>query len=106
MIRPIPKRLLPHKCIYKKYLGNNGEVDEWEEDSQLTFVKIEEKMQLKFTSNGREVVANARFFYDLVNSSGLSSKPIPNSKIIYNNHEYRVIDTDILCSDQSKPHNY
>lgn len=105
-MNPIPKRLLPHSCIYKEYLDNNGEGDEWGEDKTLSFVKIEEKTQLKVTSNGREVVANARFFYDLVNSSGLSSKPIPNSKIIYNNHEYRVIDTDILCSDQSKPHHY
>ena len=105
-MNPIPKRLLPHSSIYKEYLDNNGEGDEWGEDKPLSFIKIEEKTQLKITSNGREVVANARFFYDLVNSSGLSSKPIPNSKIIYNNHEYRVIDTDILCSDQSKPHHY
>ena len=106
MIKPIPKRLLPHNCTYKEYLDNTGEGDKWGDDTPLTYVKIEEKIQLKVTSNGREIVANARFFYDLVNSSGLSSKPVPNSKIIYNNHEYRVIDTDILCSDQSKPHHY
>lgn len=106
MIKPIPKRLLPHKCTYKEYLGNNGEGDEWGEDVSLNFVKIEEKMQLKVTSNGREVVGNARMFYDLINSSGLSSKPIQNSKIIYNSHEYRIVDTDVLCADQSNPHHY
>lgn len=106
MIKPIPKRLLPHNCIYKEYLGNTGEGDEWGVDTPLKFVKIEEKMQLKVTSNGREVVANARLFYDLINSSGLSSKPIQNSKIIYNNHEYRVVDTDVLRANQSNPHHY
>ena len=50
MIKPIPKRLLPHKCIYKKYLGNTGEGDEWDEIGvTLDFFKIEEKMQLKIT---------------------------------------------------------
>ncbi len=107
MIKPIPKRLLPHNCIYKEYLGNSGESDKWDETgSQLKFVKIEEKTQLKVTSNGREVIGNARLFYDLTNSSGLYSKPIQNSKIIYNNHEYRVIDTDVLCGEQDKPHHY
>ena len=24
MIKPIPKRLLPHNAIYKEYLGNTG----------------------------------------------------------------------------------
>lgn len=106
MIKPIPKRLLPHNCIYKKYLGNTGEGDEWETDIPLNFVKMEEKTQLKVTSNGREVVGNARLFYDLVNSSGLSNKPVQNSKIIYNGHEYRVVDTDILCGEQATPHHY
>ena len=50
MIKPIPKRLLPNSCIYKKYLGNTGEGDEWGDDTPLTYVKIEEKMQLKVTS--------------------------------------------------------
>ena len=47
MIRPIPKRLLPHNAIYKEYLGNTGEGDEWGADIPLSFVKIEEKMLLK-----------------------------------------------------------
>ena len=46
MIKPIPKRLLPHNCIYKQYLGNTGEGDEWGADTPLKFVKIEEKTQL------------------------------------------------------------
>ena len=82
MIKPIPKKLLPHKCFYQEYLGNNGEGDEWGEKTPLSFVKIEEKTVLKVTSNGREIVGNARMFYDLGNSKGLHNKPIENSKII------------------------
>lgn len=106
MIKPIPKRLLPNSCIYKKHLGNTGEGDKWEEDTLINHVKIEEKKQLKVTSNGREIVGNARLFYDLTNSSGLTDKPIQNSKIVYNDHEYRVIDTDVLCGERAIPHHY
>lgn len=106
MIKPIPKRLLPHKCSYQEYLGNTGEGDEWDEDVSLSFVKLEEKTQLKVTSEGREIVGNAKLFYDLTNSIGLASKPVQNSKIIYGNHEYRVVDTDILCGEKAEPHHY
>lgn len=106
MIKSIPKRLLPHNCIYKQYLGNTGEGDEWEDDTPLSYVKIEEKMQLKVTSNGREIVGNARLFYDLTNSSGLSDKPVQNSKIIFKGREYRVVDTDVLCGEEDNPHHY
>ncbi len=106
MIKPIPKRLLPHNCVYKEYLGNTGEGDEWGTDTPLKFVKIEEKTQIKVTSNGREIVGNARLFYDLTNSSGLVSKPIQNSKIIYNNQEYKIVDNDILCGEIDVPHHY
>lgn len=106
MIKSIPKRLLPHNCIYKQYLGNTGEGDEWEDDTPLSYVKIEEKMQLKVTSNGREIVGNARLFYDLTNSSGLSDKPVQNSKIVFKGREYRVVDTDVLCGEEDNPHHY
>lgn len=106
MIKSIPKRLLPHKCIYKEYLGNTGEGDGWSEDIPLSFVKIEKKLQLKVTSNGREIVGNGRMFYDLINSKGLSNKPVQNSKVIFNDREYRVVDTDVLCADKAEPHHY
>lgn len=107
MIKPIPKRLLPHNCIYKEYLDNTGEGDKWDEIGvTLKFVKVEEKMQLKVTSNGREIVGNARLFYDLTTSSGLSAKPVQNSKIIFKGREYRVVDTDILCGEEDNPHHY
>lgn len=106
MIKPIPKRLLPNSCIYKKYLGNTGEGDEWGADTPLKFVKVEEKTQLRVTSNGREIVGNARLFYDLTNSNGLNEEPVQNSKIIFNDKEYRVVDSDILRGEQNIPHHY
>lgn len=106
MIKPIPKRLLPHRCVYKEYLGNNGEGDEWEDGVELSHVKMEEKMQLKVTSNGREVVGNARLFYDLQNSSGLTEKPIQNSLITFNNRVYHIIDVAVLCGEEVAPHHY
>jgi len=106
MIRPIPKRLLPHSAIYKEYLGNTGEGDEWGADTPLSFIKIEEKNQLKVTSNGREIVGNAKLFYDLVSSNGLSNKPTQNSIVRFNNRDYKIIDTAILYADSTIPHHY
>lgn len=105
-MKPIPKRLLPHKCVYKEYLDNTGEGDEWGADTPLSFVKIEEKTVLKVTSNGREIVGNARMFYDLVSSSGLKSKPVENSKILFNDREYKIEHCDVLCPDTTNPHHY
>ena len=106
MIKPIPKRLLPHQATYKEYLGNTGEGDEWGEETTLNYIKIEEKLQFRVTNNGRELVGNAKMFYDLVSSNGLTNKPTNNSKVIFNNHEYKIVDTDILCAESSTPHHY
>lgn len=106
MIKPIPKRLLPHSAVYKEYLGNTGEGDEWGKGIPLSFIKIEEKSQLKVTSNGREIVGNAKMFYDLVNSRGLIDKPVENSIIFFNDREYKVVNTDVLCADNAIPHHY
>jgi len=105
-LKPIPKRLLPHNAIYKEYLGNNGEGDEWGEETPLSFIKIEEKTQLKITSNGREIVGNAKMFYDFTNSNGLESKPVENSIIIFHNREYRMANPDVLYHTKDTPHHY
>lgn len=106
MIKPIPKRLLPHKATYKEYLGNTGEGDSWGENKPLEYIKIEEKMQLKTTSNGREIVGNARMFYDLINSNGFIHKPVENSIIIFNDKSYKIVNVDVLYADNSQPHHY
>ena len=67
---------------------------------------IEEKLQFKVTSNGRELVGNARMFYDTVNSIGLNDKPVSNSIILFNNKEYKIVDTDILYAEIDKAHHY
>ena len=72
----------------------------------LGSLSIEEKLQFRVTNNGRELVGNAKMFYDLVSSSGLTDKPTNNSKVIFNNHEYKIVDTDILCAESSTPHHY
>jgi len=70
------------------------------------FIKIEEKTQLKITSNGREIVGNAKMFYDFTNSNGLESKPVENSIIIFHNREYRMANPDVLYHTKDTPHHY
>lgn len=98
--------MLPHSCVYKEYLGNTGEGDEWGETTNLTFVKIEDNLKLNITSNGREIVATARLFYDLVNSKGLTNEPINNSKIIFNNKEYKIVESSVLYPNSVNAHHY
>lgn len=106
MIRPIPRKRLPHQANYKAYTGNSGEGDTYSIAVPLKYIKIEDRLQFRYTNNGREVVGNALMFYDYVNSSGLSDKPIQNSIITFKNHDYKVVDTEILYDDKNNPHHY
>lgn len=106
MIKPIPKRLLPHKVKYLKYLGNTGESDSWEEPVILSYVKLEDRKTHQTTNNGREVYGNAKMFYDKINSSGLNERPIENSKIIFNEFEYLIKEIKTLYADSSNVHHY
>lgn len=106
MIKPIPKRLLPNSCTYRQYLGNKGEGDEWDNPVSLNFIKIGQKLQFTVNSNGREIVGNAKLFYDCVNSNGLTEVPKLNDIIIFDGREYKVFDTEILRATSITPHHY
>ena len=45
-------------------------------------------------------------FYDLVNSLGLTDAPINNSKVIFNNKEYKIVEASTLYPDSSNAHHY
>ena len=105
-MRPIPKRMLPHNCTYEKYLGDTGEGVSFSSPVSLNCVKIEERRQFSYTTNGREQVGNAILFYDCINSSGLTEAPIPESKITFNNKVYTVVDVDVLYANSNQPHHY
>ena len=45
-------------------------------------------------------------FYDLVNSLGLTAAPINNSKIIFNNKEYKIVEASTLYPDSVNAHHY
>ena len=106
MIKPIPRRKLPNKVVYKAYLGNNGEGDTWNTPTTLTYVKIEDLKRFTYSDKGRELVGSAIMFYDLVSSTGLINEPTINSKIEFNNREYRIVDIEVLLADSSTPHHY
>lgn len=105
-MRPIPLKLLPNSVIYREYEGNTGEGVTFSADITLSNVKIEERKTYVTTLTGVEVIGNAFMFYDLVNSTGLSDAPIPQSKIEFDDKEYIVIDTDVLRGNSNTPHHY
>lgn len=105
-MRPIPKKMLPNKVTYQKYLSDDGEGSSYADPVTLDHVKIDEQKQIVYTSNGAELVGNAMLFYDLVNSTGLDEKPVNESLIIFEDRTYTVVDTDILRGNSNTPHHY
>ena len=106
MIRPIPKRMLPNSATYEEYVADTGEGSSYATAVTLNNVKIDEQKQFNYSSNGREIVGNAMLYYDCINSSGLTDKPINESKVLFEDRTYHVVDTDILRDNSNNPHHY
>ena len=104
-MKPIPKRLLKNQVSYLPYSNDTGEGAGYGSSVTLNNVRIEEMTQLSQSKDGNEVVGNAMLFYDLVNSSGLTSTPLNHSKIIFNGRTYHIVNTDILRAN-ANPHHY
>lgn len=106
MLKPIPRRKLPHQATYKAYTGNLGEGDTYDTPITLTYVKIDDTKQIAITNNGREVIGNALMFYDYVNSTGLVQIPPQESIITFNNKDYHIVSVEILYGDDNIEHHY
>jgi len=106
MIKPIPKRLLPHTATYKGYVADTGEGESYSSVVTLAFIKIDEQTQLSRTKDGNEVIGNAIMYYDYVNSNGLVNKPLNNSIVTFKSRDYHIVDTDILYAESDTPHHY
>ena len=106
MIKPIPKKMLPNSVSYYEYVKDTGEGSTFKSVVILSDVKIDEQKQFNYSSNGREIVGNAMLYYDCINSSGLTDKPINESKVIFEDRAYYVVSTDILRDNSNNPHHY
>lgn len=106
MIKPIPKKMLPNSVSYEEYKEDTGEGSSYKTAVALNYVKIDEQKQLSYTTNGKEVVGNGMLFYDLVNSTGLTTKPVNESKITFDGKIYTIKNTDILRANDNTPHHY
>ena len=106
MIKPIPKKMLPNSTSYYEYVGDTGEGSTFKSVVTLSDVKIDEQKQFNYSSNGREIVGNAILYYDCINSSGLTNKPINESKMLFEDRTYYVVSTDILRDNSNNPHHY
>lgn len=106
MIKPIPKRMLVNSATYIAYSGDTGEGSSYAGSVTLNNIKIDEQKQFSYTSNGKEIIGNAMLYYDLVNSSGLTSAPVNESKVTFNGKTYVIKNTDILRANDDTPHHY
>ena len=106
MIKPIPKRMLVNSATYEEYVADMGEGSSYKTSVTINDIKIDEQTQFSYSSNGKEIVGNAMLFYDLTNSSGLTAKPVNESKITFNGKTYTIKDTDILRANDNTPHHY
>lgn len=105
-MQPIKKRMLVNEATYKEYVSDSGEGSTYKDEITLGRIKIDEQKRFSYTSNGKEVIGNAIMFYDLVNSTGLTSEPVNESIITFNGKTYTIKDTDILRANNSTPHHY
>jgi hypothetical protein len=92
--------------LYEEYIADTGEGSSYKTAVTLDHIKIDEQKQFSYTSNGKEVVGNGMLFYDLTNSSGLTTEPVNESLITFNGKTYTIKDTDILRANDSTPHHY
>ena len=99
MIRPIPKKQLPHTATYEAYTGNSGETDTYSTSVSITNVKFEPKKTVRHTNNGFEVIGDTLMFYDYVNSSGITGEPVKRSKITFGGREYEIQDVEVLYAN-------
>jgi hypothetical protein len=106
MIKPIPKKLLPHEVFYLEYDKDNGEGETFKQSITLKNVRIEDNKQFNYTSNGRELMSNATLFYDYINSSGLTNEPVINSIIEFKDKKYRIVNIEPLYANSNIPHHY
>lgn len=104
-VNAIPKKLLPNTVDYYEYIEDTGEGSSFKAKQVLSFVKIDEQTQYSYTQNGREVIGKAMLYYDCINSKGLSEKPKNESKVVFDDRTYHIVDTDVLRSEE-KPHHY
>lgn len=104
-MKPIPKRLLPNEVKYRKRVSS-PEGTTYENEIPLINVKIEDNKKYFYSQNGRELISSAMLFYDLVNSDGLEAEPTIDSKIEFNDKEYKVVDIEILRDERDTPHHY
>lgn len=103
-VNPIPKRLLPNSIDYYEYIADAGEGSGFKSKVVLSNVKVEEMTQYLYTSKGREVIGKAMLFYDVVNSSGLTSKPINESKVVYGGRTYYIVSVETLSTENTAHH--
>lgn len=104
-VNAIPKKLLPNTVDYYEYISDTGEGSSFKSKVVLSNVKVDEQTQYSYTQNGREVVGKAMLYYDCTNSSGLTDKPLNESKVVFNDRTYHIVDTDILRTENT-PHHY
>lgn len=105
-MKPIPKRMLVNSVSYAEYQSDTGEGSSFGTPLTLSYVKIDEQKVLSNGLGGVEILGNAMLFYDLKNSSGLTSEPINESKITFGNRTYVVKNVDVLRENSNTPHHY
>lgn len=105
-MKPIPKRMLKDTVSYLAYNVDSGEGASYSASVTLSNIKVEERKVFYTSRDGNEVVGNAILFYDYENSTGLTTAPKNQSKVIYNGRTYFVVDTEILRANSITPHHY
>lgn len=104
-VKPISKRLLPHKVIYKSYSnGRNGVT--YDEGIELSLVSVDYNTKYGIKADSQANEFKATLFYDCVNSKPKYIVFKEKDKIVHNGAEMTVesISAPNWCND--KVHHY
>ena len=88
---PIPKRNLIDTATLKKRTGLDDYQNPIYEETELTFVRIEETDRIVNTSTNQERRLESVLLYDLRNSRPLNVEFTTQDFIIYDNIEYSIL---------------
>jgi hypothetical protein len=106
MVRPIPKKLLPHTVTHKQGVT----LDRWQKETfaysrEIKNVRVEPSSERKRSKDNTEVIQRAVLFYDAVNSSPVGLSFNEGDLIIFNSHDYHVLAVEWLL-EEGRLHHY
>ena len=105
VIKPIPKKLLPHCAKLTKESTDSWGTGEAEEEKDLTYIRVEPSSKVVRDKNNAELQLAALLFFDCKNSRPEKQVFEEDEIVTFNGLKYRIVMIEALY-DEKKCHHY